>query len=382
MQETTGANAVDAGALAVDRTYTNTPTLGEDGPFPNFSSAVDFDNAADEHVLIGDVVGSDIGADFTVAVWYRTDSGDVAEIPQTIFQLHTEGASDETMTVGVNRGVGAPVDQVPYLQYLTGGAGPAEWESIHAWNFRGLDDEWTFAAFKVEFATKRITAIINGIEYHTEIADDWDQARSTGVMKLRIGGDVKSSDYSFDGRIAHALIFPTLLPNGRIKALYAAKISTMVSEVFDVRMANILAAIEWGGGSLLSDRSTTALTAITDTDSTVLAQLRRAAQSEGGSVLVGKDGRILGRDRHWQSLESGVSSFAFDTNFIDFSGEADNDRLFNVVSLTTAADELVRAENQDSKDQFGRDRDQWPLFRTESAEKFSPPKLPKMRIKF
>ncbi len=235
--------------------------------------------------------------------------------------------------------------------------GAAEWASVQAWGSAPPDDVFHLLHWRVDFSAKEFHPFIDGVEFPPQVAGrderDWDQSRTSGVMKIRIGGTVKVATDSFDGLIAHVAIFSGLLSDGRIKAHFAGRLGDMGAETFDVRIANMLTGVGWGGGTLLDTTSAITLTAITDTDSTVLAELRRAAASEGGSVFVGKDGRVVARARHYQSLNNSASKITFNTNFDTFEAEADTDVLFNIISATLSSGPVLRAEDETSKDKYG-----------------------------
>lgn len=343
LQETSGTNAVDDGSAGVDGTYVNTPTLGAAGPIVT-ELAVGFDDSSTEEVDIGTLTGSDVGADFTVECWINLDSGDATE-RQPLIQLDIVDPSSPVALI-VDRG-GTPNER---LGFIAPQAAPG-WDGNAFFDQTFVADTWVHAVATVDFSEKRITGYINGTLAGSFVLDLWDQSRSTGEMEVKIaetGGGLGN----FDGLISHVAIYPTLLSSGRIKAHYAARVGNFAAESFDTRIGNILAAVGWGGGNLL-DTSSISLTTISDLDSTVLAALRRAAAAEGGSVYIGPDGRVIGRGRHYTSLQQHTAAFTYATNFASFEAESDNDFLYNIISATLADGTIIRAEDDTSKNSFG-----------------------------
>ncbi len=343
LQETSGTTATDSGSLSVDGTYVNTPTLGATGPITGML-AVNFDDASTEEVNVGTFTGSDVAADFTVECWINLDSGDATTL-QALVQIDSEGSGDGPIAFIVDRGP-TPNERLAFIVPMTSG-----WDGDTFSGAFFTADKWAHVAVTVDFSAKSMTAYIDGVATGSFILDKWDQTRTAGTMTVKIAETTSSTVANFDGLISQVAIYNKILSPGRIAAHAEAAAHAFAAATYDTRIGSTLTAVEWGGGSDLRAGQST-LTALTDSDSSVLVALRRAAQSEDGEVLMGRDGRVVGRDRFSRELQTS-SNFTFKENFQKVQLGMDDTLIFNQVKIATATAGTLRASDKTSQTSFG-----------------------------
>lgn len=343
LQETAGANAVDAGSLEVDGTYRNTPTLNQSGP-SSAIVAVDFNDATAEDVDVGAFTGSNVAGDMSFGFWMKIDGSDAGATAQGLFQIDVDNtAGIYPLGLALNRGA-APHRLV--VVYPDG----ATWGGVTDFTLLPPDNEWAHVFVTIDWSAETALVYLNGVPGSSPLdLSGWDKTEMTGAMTVQIAN--AASHGSFDGLITQPQIYDKILSPGRIRAQYRAGLVVFAAETADVRISNMLALADFGGGELLETGVFT-LTAIPTIASTLLAMLRRAANSEGGAVFMAPDGRVRLWARDTVGNDFGVSQYTFD-ELTDVTPQADVNRVFNVIKVTTAGGTIIWATDTASQDAYG-----------------------------
>lgn len=173
------------------------------------------------------------------------------------------------------------------------------------------DGNWHFVTFGLDYSTGRLVVSLDGAVIIA--AGNWT-SKPTGIISDTLGGFVDATvgngtTWNWQGDIAFAGEFPTLLSSTQINNLYHAWKDACVGESTDARYARILRYGGYNGASVLEAGSTSSMGPAAIAGQDVVSALQGVVDTENGEHFVDRAGRIRfrGRSARYNTVEPAVT---------------------------------------------------------------------------
>lgn len=338
LDELTGTTATDDGSGGNDGTYTNTPTLGQDGPLSN-TKGVLFAEASSEEVSIGTLTGVSPNSDFTVELFINPDDP-VTNAIQAVLQVAIE--SNETLGVWIND---SEPEKFVGFQFPIVGSG---------WQGRGVadvpidDTGWQHIVFVIDATAKTAVPYIDGQAAETLDLGPWDQTRTTSDMSVRIAAG--GSLFFFEGEQSRVAIYDKKLSAERIILHAAAAHNGFPQELTSERVASLLDVLEWP--SLARSLSVGLSTMVADAtiSGSLLTAAFAAQDTEDGELFVDGEGLVVFTNRTDRDVSAYATMFSNDGSDIPYAyvRPVRDKTLLRNVSAVTGSDGTIYEARDDT----------------------------------
>lgn len=300
-----------------------------------------------------DVGGADLTYSVTVAAFVATTTAS-----RTI--LRVSAPMSITLDITLD-GTGKPSVVI---------ASPLEGLTLSAASSTSISDGAThLVAVSWDHATLTVRLIIDGVQkaslslagtgLDSPVAPPWDT--------VEVGRD----GALFAGTVAHVAVWPSALTAARLAELYAAGMTGCSGESSDTRIARYarLAGVDPSQVSLDVGASTS-IAHIDTTGMAPLALMQQVADTEGGPLLVDRDGVLVlhSRTRRYAAPVDATLPLEFCTTDAGWSLEHDDSGQVNYASSTASGSPAVRVIDQASIDEHGTYRRDLDLVTTDPDE--------------